>query len=523
MGRCRDLTVAAGVAAAVLSTGASLTYYEGALPTTLNPLYAAKMVDYRAQELVFDRLFFHDPVNNELVSRVVKSSQVTDLGKSLKIDLVDGIKWHDGKPLTSEDICFSVRAMLDTGTPSPIAEGYRDILAGCRVEGKTTAIIQFSRVVHNPQERLGFSVIPAHAFSGNTAISPDLEFSARPTGTGAMAGSRGTRGVTFTGFANAHHKAGIGQMQLQESGDPLLAIKALINNSVQGIIEVAPNFRADVAASDDLTLKSYDLRSWWFIAINTKKSPLDDKRVRQALNLILDRTELREKAIGVKPGDRNSPCEFISGPFVPTSPYYNQAVLPIERSDQTQAQNLLKQAGMAKVGGRWNFKGQPLSFRMGMEKSLDNEAPDILSYIGNQFEAAGFGSTVYKIPPDKWTTEAVTGRLTDYDLLVGKWSFGQVEDVNELFCTRSRGKGTRNIFNYTNAEIDQLLAQYDVAKTDTAARDAYHKLHKRLSEELPYVFLWKLDTKSAWRTEVKGNTISPYYYFTLFDAWRYES
>jgi len=287
--------------------------------------------------------------------------------------------------------------------------------------------------------------------------------------------------------------------------------------------EVAPNFRADVAASDDLTLKSYDLRSWWFIAINNKKSPLDDKRVRQALNLILDRTELREKAIGVKPGDRNSPCEFISGPFVPTSPYYNQAVLPIERSDQTQAQNLLKAAGLAKVGGRWNFKGQPLSFRMGMEKSLDNEAPDILSYIGNQFEAAGFGSTVYKIPPDKWTTEAVTGRLTDYDLLVGKWSFGQVEDVNELFFTRSRGKGTRNIFNYTNPEIDQLLGQYDVAKTDTAARDAYHKLHKRLSEELPYVFLWKLDTKSAWRTEVKGNTISPYYYFTLFDAWRYES
>jgi len=264
------------------------------------------------------------------------------------------------------------------------------------------------------------------------------------------------------------------------------------------------------------------LRSWWFVAINAKKAPLDDRRVRQALNVMLDRTELREKSIGVKPGERNSPCEFISGPFVPSSPYYNRSVPAVERSDLARAEALLREAGMEKVGGRWQFKGRPVSLRMGMEKSLDNEAPDILSYISNQFEAAGVGAQVYKIPPDNWTTEAITGHLTDYDLLVGKWSFGQVEDVNELFTTRSRGKGTRNIFNYSDAEVDRLLEQYDSAKTDTAARDAYHKLHSKLSEDLPYLFLWKLDTKSAWRNEVKGNTIAPYFYFTQFDAWKYE-
>lgn len=523
MGGIRHLLVGAGLATAVaMSTGAALTYYEGALPTTLNPLYAAKMVDYRAQELVFDRLWLHSPINNELVSRLVESWEMVEAGKAIKLTLKSGLKWHDGRPVTAEDVCFTVSALLDQGTPSPIAEGYRDVLAGCDAEGRTVAVVWFTRIVHNPRERLGFSLLPKHAFDGNTAISPDLEFSARPLGTGPMKGSRGTRGVTFQAYANGHHTAQVEQMQLQESGDPLLAIKALINNSVQGIIEVAPNFRADVSASDELALKSYDLRSWWFVAINTHKPPLDDRRVRQALNFMLDRTELREKSIGVKVGERNSPCELISGPFVPSSPYYNRAVPAVERSDLAQAEALLREAGMEKVGGRWQYRGQPISFRMGMEKSLDNEAPDILSYISNQLEAAGIGSQVYKIPPDKWTTDAITGHLTDYDLLVGKWSFGQVEDVNELFYTRSRGKGTRNIFNYTNAEVDKLLAQYDVAKTDTAARDAYHKLHRKLAEDLPYLFLWKLDTKSAWRTEVKGNTLAPYFYFTEFDTWRYD-
>ena len=36
---------------------------------------------------------------------------------------------------------------------------------------------------------------------------------------------------------------------------------------------------------------------------------------------------------------------------------------------------------------------------------------------------------------------------------------------------------------------------------------------------LPYLFLWKLDTKSAWRTEVRGNTIAPYFYWTEVDGW----
>lgn len=521
MGRCRHLLVAAGLTAAVLSQGAVLTYYEGALPTTLNPLYAAKMVDYRAQELVFDRLWLHSPINNELESRVVEHWETAEAGKAIRMTLKSGVKWHNGNPLTAADLCFTVNALLDKGTPSPIAEGYRDILAGCVVESKTTALVRFTKVLPNPRERLGFPILPEEGFGGTTAISPDLEFSARPLGTGPMKGSRGTRGVTFTAFANGHHSPQVEQVQLQEAGDPLLAIKAIINNSVQGIVEVAPNFRADVSSSDELTLKSYDLRSWWFIAINTKKAPLDDKRVRKALDHVIDRTDLREKSIGVKPGERNSPCEFISGPFVPSSPFYNRSVPVVERSDLELAESLLKEAGMSKVGGRWNFKGQPVSFRMGMEKSLDNEAPDILSYIGNQLEAAGFGAQVFKVPPDKWTTEAITGRMTDYDLLVGKWSFGQVEDVNELYNTRTKGQGTRNVFNYSDVEVDKLLAQFESAKTDTAARDAYHKLHQKLAEDLPYLFLWKLDTKSAWRTEVKGNTIAPYYYFTEFDTWKY--
>ncbi|MCB9766104.1 MAG: ABC transporter substrate-binding protein [Alphaproteobacteria bacterium] len=517
----RKLLMVMGIAATALSTGASLTFYEESLPSTMNPLFASSMVDNRVHELVFDRLYYYDPITNELVSQVVQQWELTDGGKGIRLTLKKGIKWHDGKPLTSADICFSVDAMLNPSTPSPIAEKQRLVFAGCEAEKGDVALVKFTKVFHNPLNRLGFHVLPQHVFGGDTAIQPDNEFSARPVGTGPAKGSLGRRGVNFEAFKNAHHDPKIDTMTLQEGQDPLVQVRTLLNNGVQGIIAVPPPYRADVSASDELALKSYDLRSWWFVAVNPDKPYLADKRVRQALNLLLDRTDLREKSIGVKPGEKNSPCEFISGPFVQSSPYYNRAVPTKDRSDQATAFKLLQEAGLKQLGGRWHYKGEPVSFRIGMKAPLDNEAPDLLSQVGNQLGAAGFDRQEFKITVDDWNNKVLTGNAPEYDLVIGKWSFGLVEDVNPLFHSRRSGRGAFNIFNYSNPQIDALLAQYDVAKTDTQAQDAYHKLHAKLDEELPYLFLWKLDTKSAWRTEVRGNTITPYFYWTVFDSWKF--
>ena len=313
----------------------------------------------------------------------------------------------------------------------------------------------------------------------------------------------------------------IAQLQLQDAGDPLVQVKTIINNGVQGIIAVPPPYRPDLSTNDEVALKSYDLRSWWFIALNTRKGAIADQRVRKGFNLAIDRTNLRELTIGVKPGEENSPCEFISGPFVQSSPYYNRSIPTVDRSDKAQAKTLFESAGLKQVGGRWSYKNAPITLRIGMLTPLNNEAPDLLSQVGNQLGAIGFDRQEFKISADEWKRQVLTGQATDYDMLIGKWSFGLYEDVNELFHTRAGKQGKVNIFNYSNADVDATLNEFDKAITDTAARDAYHKLHAQLAEDLPYLFLWKLDTKSAWRTEVRGNIITPYYYFTEIDTWRY--
>jgi ABC-type transport system substrate-binding protein len=214
----------------------------------------------------------------------------------------------------------------------------------------------------------------------------------------------------------------------------------------------------------------------------------------------------------------------VSGPFVQSSSYYNRSVKFRASKDLAKSNALMISAGATKLAGRWSKGGNPISLRIGLHSPLDSEAKDLANYIGNQLGDAGFGTQVYKVSNDEWTRKAVPGRLAgQYDALIGKWSFGVREEVNSMFQTRNddKGLGTQNIFNYSDPEVDKLIGMFDAARTDTEAQDAYNDLHAYLAKDLPYVFLWKLDTKSAWRNEVRGNMIAPYFYFTGFDEWKY--
>lgn len=242
MPRVRQLLSAIGVCSGLaLLAGNSISFYEESLPTTMNPLFSRGMVDVRTHELVFDRLFYRSAITNEVQSKLVTKWSKLDNGKKIQIFLKDGVKWHDGKDLTANDVCFTINAMLNPKTPSPIAKGYRESIVGCEAAPKEGSVtIEFVKPYHNPRERIAFSVLPEHVFDKNTAVSPDLDFSSRPVGTGPMKAAKGRQAVTFTAFPNAHHNAKIGSMVSQEGGDPFVQARTLLTGGVQGVVAVAP-------------------------------------------------------------------------------------------------------------------------------------------------------------------------------------------------------------------------------------------------------------------------------------------
>lgn len=256
--------------------------------------------------------------------------------------------------------------------------------------------------------------------------------------------------------------------------------------------------------------------------MNTHHGALGDPRVREALDRSIDRQRLLLDVVGVGPYDENPPGEPVSGPFVQGSPYYNRAVKPAVQADPDAVRARMTAAGAHLEGARWVWTdGRPLRLRLGIDAEVVPEAPTLTAKLKEELEDAGFDVDVDVVSDEVWHEDALTGRLTEYDLLVGKWSFPNVEDLTPLFHTRNapRQLGADNLFDYSNPDVDALLDRWDTATTDDDARSAYQSAHALLAEDRPYLFLWKLDSSVAVRNRLRTAVIAPYYCFTEFDSW----
>ena len=134
-----------------------------------------------------------------------------------------------------------------------------------------------------------------------------------------------------------------------------------------------------------MSLKIYDLRAV-VRSRQHKQRCIGDAEVRQALNLIIDREDLREAIFGVKKSDKDSPCEFISGPFIPASPYYNQTVPNPSSADLAKADALACPCRTNQVVAVGITMSNPLCSESEMNATLDKEAADLIMQIAIGFQ-----------------------------------------------------------------------------------------------------------------------------------------
>lgn len=373
------------------------------------------------------------------------------------MDINEEVRWHDGERVTAEDVCFTVDTILDPDQPLTYElSRHREWLEGCEAQDGW-ASIRFTRVIAHPRERVSFRILPAHVFADGPP-TPDHPFSRQPVGNGPMRARLLDDRVELEKVANAHQDAKIPRMTILAEPDPARQVQRLLAGEVQGVVDVALDQRPLVLDSEDLALKSLDLRSWWYVALDTRQAPLSDVRVRQALDLLLDRTELREEVIGVDPEDPNPPCEFLSGPCVQSSPFYNRTVNVTEIAVPEQAEELLSEAGLERGSQGWTWQGEPWVLDLHVPPAQEREAPGLGEALADQLHSAGI-----RVHGSDERTEGV-------DLLVGKRTQPMPEDVTDLF----RAQGARNPFGWSHPGAEVLLDRYEAARTDTEAKDAMH-------------------------------------------------
>ncbi len=475
-----------------------LRYAEDRAPAMVNPLFATSMPEARINELVFAGLFTDD---RELRSApmLAESFTVADDRRSMRIVMKRDNTWHDGTPVTSRDVAFTVGAMKASGTASPEANRVRWIKRVVPLHDFSLQI-DFEGPEIAPEDKLHFKILPSSAFDSET-VDRAHPFRTEPIGSGPykVASFNEDNSVTLERVGDE----GPGGILMREVADKNYQAKLLLYESLEALVRVLPRDLAVLESDRSIDLYPYQTNSWWYVGLNTSNERLGDVRVRRALTQMVDVKGLLEP-IGT--GDR------VSGPFVPSSPFYDHETKPVPYDPDAGAR-LLNDAGFTFNGREWlGPQGQSLTLRLAAPANMDT-AQDVVVNLQSQLSARGVRVEPEFLPVAEW--KARVWRDRSFDLILSQWSFDRNEDVYDHF----HSSGQRNFTSYANEEVDALL---DAARTTTDPQEKKAKLravHKAVAADAPMIFLFTLDSYAAMSGRVEDVVVHPFYFFTWVEGW----
>ena len=281
-------------------------YVEGLAgnPQYVNPLLSHyNGVDQDLCALIFEGLAAFDEQSN-VVPLLAESWEISPDGLTYIFHLRRDVQWHDGIPLTADDVLYTVRSMQDPefqGIPD-----LRDLWSGTQVEKLDDHTVRFTLATPFAPflDYTTIGLLPAHLWREIPArLMPRAQLNTRPLGTGPwrLAELDALHAVLEP---NPYYRGDTPYLEAVEflfypSHQSIYA--AFEHGEVDGISRLLPGDLGWAAAREDLDVFSAPLAGFTAILLNLNNpnTPLlQEKEVRQALLYALDRQELIQRAAG---------------------------------------------------------------------------------------------------------------------------------------------------------------------------------------------------------------------------------
>jgi peptide/nickel transport system substrate-binding protein len=219
--------------------------------------------------------------------------------------------------------------------------------------------------------------------------------------------------------------------------------------------------------------------------MRTDKEPFQDKRVRQAMGLLIDRKGLVD---GLFKGQAQLGND---SPFAPVFKYTDTSV-PQRQQDIAKAKQLLADAGKAD----------------GFEVQLDTwdgfEIPDLAQLIQNNAKEAGITIKLKITGASSYYGDAVYGKSTWLDSTMGITDYGHRGIVNVFLGAPLLSDGTWNSAHFKNKEYDALVKDFTAQSDIDAQMKVANKIQTLLLDETPIMIPYFYDFLTGVRKGVSG-------------------
>ena len=419
-----------------------------------------------------------------LTPAVAEKCEVSDDGTVYTFTLRNGVKFHNGEPVTAEDVVYSINRCADTSNGKPLVSAFSVIRSVRAVDEKTVTVTI-------DEANLDFI-----SYMTTAIIPKDYDaLDTMPMGTGPFKFvSRAVQDnivvERFDGYwGEAASLTKVTYKIYEDSTALLMALNA-------GSIDLCAHLTASQVAQlgGQFQVLEGTMNLVQAVYLNNKTAPFDNEKVRQALCYAINREEIMSF---VADGHGTALGSSIYPAF---TKYFMPELVDYYKYDTAKARELLAEAGY------------PDGFDMTIMVASNNQPHvDTAEVVAQQLRAVGVNASVQLVEWQTWYEKAYQGR--DFQATIVGLDAHNVtaRDLLERFTSDH----AKNFINYSNDEYDRLFKEAISAKNETEQVELYKQMEELLTKTAANLYIQDLCDLVAIRSDLTGLQFYPTFVLDL--------
>lgn len=443
-------------------------------PDQLDPHKTSAYFSFQVLENVFDTLV--EPAADLTMAPALAQSWETSPDQlTWTFRLRPGVTFHDGSPLTADDVVYSYRRIIDEQLST--VDKFSAVTS-VQAADPLTVVITLAQPTPNLLTNLG-------GFKGMAIVQranvEDGSIATHPIGTGPFSFVDRRSGDSITLAANPDYWDGPPQVPgvtfrfISEASTALAALQA---GEIDWTDAIPPQRVAQLDGDDSLELAVTPSNDYWYLALNEARPPWNDVRVRQAIAYAVDRPSVVQ-ATSYGTAEENQLAIPRGNPWFTEYDRYSY--------DIDRAQELLDEAGAT-----------PRS----MDMLVTSEYPQTVTaaqVLADNLAPLGITVDIRTVDFATWLDEQNNG---NFDMLMMGW-LGNI-DPDDFYYAQHHTDGANNAQKFSDPRVDAAL---DAGRSETdeqARKQDYATAATLIADGVSYIFLYNPAVIQAWTPDLTG-------------------
>lgn len=459
--------------------------------------------------LMYPTLLSTDPATLDFTPSLARRWAVSEDGREFVFEIDPRAKWSDGQPVTARDVKWTFDAVTD---PKNETGPWKTILAAFESPEIPDAgqerplTVLFRKKGASPRDwrdtmHCGtFWILPEHAFAGTDFGKIDL-LGAPVCGPYRVSAVSEQIETVYSrvedwwraDFPSCRNTCNFDRIAMRYFVDQENAFDALKKRA----IDVYPVYTARIWATEtggrrfarNWILKKYvsnhEPAGYQGFAMNMRRKPFDDLRVRKAMAKLVDRETMNRTMMHSQYFMQRS---FYEDLYDAEHPCQNELIL----FDPEGAKRLLEEAGWRRnaATGRLEKDGAPFEFTF-LSRSASEDK--FLANFGAALSSLGISMKIVRKDFAAWMRDMDS---FDFDMTWQSWGASVFRTPETVWLSSEADRRqSNNTVGFKSAAVDALIAAEKSMETFAEREDAYREIDRLVAAECPYAFLWNISAK----------------------------